>query len=385
MPTTRTACAAAPARRAGGVAWVGMVKECTAVPRVAADPVCAATCAYSTGRTGRGPAFTQMEMGGSMSSGPGDMQARLQLAAAVIEHTREAVMVADARGRVVSVNPAFGSLTGYTAAQAIGRHVRFLGSMRQGQAAFGEMWAAVQRSGHWQGEVWLRRRNGESFPAWQTVSSVRHGRALHYVALFSDIGPLKRAEQRLLHLAHHDALTGLPNRLLFEADLARSLQRARRQGQQIALLFVDLDCFKLVNDTLGHAAGDQLLRVIGARLRAAVRAEDAVARLGGDEFTVVLEEVGGVAGAALAAGKLLDAIAAPLALQGHTVSISASIGLALFPDHGADADALMHAADTAMYGAKRQGRRQCVLAEAGSCEAGPRGGTAAATGSPVFS
>jgi len=120
MPTTRTACAAAPARRAGGVAWVGMVKECTAVPRVAADPVCAATCAYSTGRTGRGPAFTQMEMGGSMSSGPGDMQARLQLAAAVIEHTREAVMVADARGRVVSVNPAFGSLTGYTAAQAIG-------------------------------------------------------------------------------------------------------------------------------------------------------------------------------------------------------------------------------------------------------------------------
>lgn len=125
-----------------------------------------------------------------MSSGEDDLQARLQLAAAVIEHTREAVMVADARGRVVSVNPAFGSLTGYTSAQAIGRHVRFLGSMPQGRTAFGEMWAAVQRSGHWQGEVWLRRRNRESFPAWQTVSGVRHGRALHYVTLFSDIGPL---------------------------------------------------------------------------------------------------------------------------------------------------------------------------------------------------
>ena len=320
-----------------------------------------------------------------MSSGEDDLQARLQLAAAVIEHTREAVMVADARGRVVSVNPAFGSLTGYTSAQAIGRHVRFLGSMPQGRTAFGEMWAAVQRSGHWQGEVWLRRRNGESFPAWQTVSGVRHGRALHYVALFSDIGPLKQAEQRLLHLAHHDALTGLPNRLQFENDLARSLQRAWRQGQQIALLFIDLDCFKLVNDTLGHAAGDELLRVVAARLRSAVRAEDAVARLGGDEFTVVLEEVDGAAGAALAAGKLLQAIVAPTVLQGRAVSISASIGIALFPAHGADADALLRAADAAMYRAKRQGRRHCVLAEAGPGGAGRRGGMAAVAAARVFS
>lgn len=327
-----------------------------------------------------------------MPSGRDELQARLQLAAAVVEHTREAVMVADARGRVVSVNPAFGSLTGYTAAQAVGRHVRFLGSGRHGWAAYGDMWAAVQRKGHWQGELWLRRRRGECFPAWQTVSGVRHhsGEVMHYVALFSDIAPLKQAEQRLLHLAHHDALTGLPNRLLFEADLARTLQRAWRQGQQIALLFVDLDCFKLVNDTLGHAAGDQLLRVIGARLRAAVRAEDAVARLGGDEFTVVLEEVGGAEGAALAAGKLLEAIAAPVALHGHAVSVSASIGMALFPDHGADADALMCAADAAMYRAKRQGRRHCVLAGAGSCEtgpgqAGPRGRVDAGAGAPMFS
>lgn len=313
-----------------------------------------------------------------MTFARGDLQSSLNLAAAVIENTREAVVVTDARGRIVSVNPAFGRLTGYTAAQALGRHVRFLGSGRHGWAGFGEMWTGVQRSGHWQGELWLRRRSGECFPAWLTVSGVRHGgrEVQHYVALFSDICTLKQAEQRLLHLAHHDALTGLPNRLRFEADLARSLQRAWRQGQQIALLFVDLDCFKLVNDTLGHAAGDQMLRVIGARLRAAVRAEDAVARLGGDEFTVVLEEVGGAAGATLAAGKLLEAINAPVALQGHAVSVSASIGVALFPDHGADADALMRAADAAMYRAKHQGQGQlhCVLAEAGSGDAVPRSG-----------
>jgi diguanylate cyclase (GGDEF)-like protein/PAS domain S-box-containing protein len=320
-----------------------------------------------------------------MSSDQEDVQARLQLAAAVIEHTREAVMVADARGRVVSVNPAFCNLTGYAAAQAVGRHVRFLAAGRRGRAVYREMWAAVQRNGHWQGELWHRRRNGEAFPAWQTVSGVRHGRALHYVALFSDIGPLKQAEQRLLHLAHHDALTGLPNRLQFENDLARSLQRAWRQGQQIALLFIDLDCFKLVNDTLGHAAGDELLRVVAARLRAVVRAEDAVARLGGDEFTVVLEEVDGAAGAALAAAKLLEAVAAPTVLQGRAVSVSASIGIALFPAHGADAGALMQAADAAMYRAKRQGRHHCVLAEAGPGGAGRRRGMAAVAGAPVFS
>jgi diguanylate cyclase (GGDEF)-like protein len=163
------------------------------------------------------------------------------------------------------------------------------------------------------------------------------------------------------------------------------LQRAWRQGQQIALLFIDLDCFKLVNDTLGHAAGDELLRVVAARLRAVVRAEDAVARLGGDEFTVVLEEVDGAAGAALAAAKLLEAVAAPTVLQGRAVSVSASIGIALFPAHGADAGALMQAADAAMYRAKRQGRHHCVLAEAGPGGAGRRRGMAAVAGAPVFS
>lgn len=330
----------------------------------------------------------QVDVGERMPSVRDDLQARLLLAAEVIEHTREAVMVTDAHARILSVNPAFCRLTGYTEAQALGHHVRFLGSGRHGQAAHGEMWAALGRSGHWQGEFWLRRRDGVRFPAWLTVSGVCHGgRELmrcghyahyeHYVVLFSDIGPIKQAEQKLLHLAHHDALTNLPNRLLFEADLARSLERARRQRQQIALMFIDLDCFKLVNDTLGHAAGDQMLRVVGARLRAAVRAEDAVARLGGDEFTVVLEEVGAAAGAAMAAEKMLETINVPMVLHGHGVSVSASIGIALFPTHGADADTLMRAADAAMYRAKRQGRCHYAFAATGPCEAGASGGEAA--------
>ena len=294
------------------------------------------------------------------SSRGGDTQpllARLQQQA--IDSTREALVITDARSRIVSVNPAFTAITGYTAAQAIGRDPRFLASGRHDAAFFAGMWDALGRSGHWRGEIWNRRCNGELFPAWQTISCVRNaaGEVVNYVALFSDIGALKQAEERALHLAHHDMLTGLPNRLLFAAQLAQSLQRAHRQGQQIALLFLDLDRFKSVNDTLGHAAGDELLRVVAARLRAAVRAEDTVARLGGDEFTVVLEEVAGAAAAAATARKLHDAIAAPMELQGRTITVSAAIGIALFPAHGSDADALMRAADVAMYRAKRRGRR----------------------------
>jgi len=283
--------------------------------------------------------------------------ARLQQKA--IDSTREGLVITDARSRVVSVNPAFTTITGYTAAQAIGRDPRFLASGRHDAAFFAEMWGELGRSGHWQGEIWNRRRDGELFPAWQTISCVRNaaGEVVNYVALFSDIGALKQAEERALHLAHHDVLTGLPNRLLFAAQLAQSLQRASRQGQQIALLFIDLDRFKSVNDTLGHAAGDELLRVVAQRLRAAVRAEDTVARLGGDEFTVVLEEVAGTAAAAATARKLHDALAAPMELQGRPVTVSATIGIALFPADGSDADTLMRAADVAMYRAKRRGRR----------------------------
>jgi diguanylate cyclase (GGDEF)-like protein/PAS domain S-box-containing protein len=316
-----------------------------------------AVAAAALGVLAGGPLARRLQSAAGHSNDPQALLARLQQQA--IDSTREALVITDAHSRVVSVNPAFTTITGYTAAQAIGCDPSFLASGRHDAAFFAEMWGALGRSGHWQGEIWNRRRNGELFPAWQTISCVRNaaGDVVNYVALFSDIGALKQAEERALHLAHHDMLTGLPNRLLFAAQLAHSLQRASRQRQQIALLFVDLDRFKFVNDTLGHAAGDELLRVVAARLRAAVRAEDTVARLGGDEFTVVLEEVAGAAAAAATALKLHDAIAAPMELQGRTVTVSATIGIALFPADGTDAGTLMRAADVAMYRAKRRGRR----------------------------
>ena len=302
---------------------------------------------------------------GGASHAPGGLAGRMDLAAAVIQNTCEAVMITDALGQVVWVNPAFSTITGYTAAEVGGRNPRFLSSGRHDAGFYREMWACLLRTGHWQGEIWNRRRNGELFPAWQTISSVRDaaGDVVNHVSLFSDIGALKRAEEQLRHMAHHDMLTGLPNRVLFAADLVHSLQRAERQGQRIALLFVDLDCFKLVNDTLGHAVGDRTLRIVGARLRAAVRAEDRVARLGGDEFTVVLEEVGGAPAVAAAANKLLAAVAQPMELEGRSVCISASIGIAVFPVDGTDADTLVRAADAAMYRAKRQGGRACTEIE----------------------
>lgn len=298
----------------------------------------------------------------------GDRPTLLQLleqASAVTDSLDEAVMVTDASGQIVAVNPAFTAITGFTPGEALHRNLGFLLSGRHDKAFHRAVWTSLKTTGHWQGEVWNRHRSGRRFPAWQTISPVRDaaGAIVGHAWLFSDISALKRDEERLLHLAHHDPLTDLPNRRSFGHDLARSLQRARRQRQGLALLFIDLDDFKAVNDSLGHAAGDQLLRVVGERLRDTLRAEDTVARLGGDEFTVVLEETNDADAAAGTAFKLLAAICTPVALDGCSVSVSASIGIALFPGDGANADELTRAADAAMYKAKLLGRQTYAFSE----------------------
>lgn len=280
----------------------------------------------------------------------------------VYECTQLPMLIIDPQGLVVAVNPAFTRVTGYPENEVIGKSWHLQTSYRHSPGFIEEMWSTLKQTGHWQGEVWNRRRNGETYPAWQCTSAVKDstGKATHYVSIVSDIGEVKRRDARWRYRAHHDGLTGLPNRLHFTDELARCVERARRRHQTFAVMFVDLDHFKWINDTLGHPAGDDLLAEIGRRLQGAVRAEDLVARIGGDEFTVLLEDMSCVADAERMAHKVIAAVGKPLKLQGQPLSVSASIGIAFFPDHGHDANALLQAADHAMYRAKQAGRRTFV-------------------------
>lgn len=283
---------------------------------------------------------------------------RLRQMARVFESTLEGVIITDAEERMTMINRAFTTITGYSEAEALGQTPRLLKSGRQDVDFYAEMWMSIRATGHWQGELWNRRKNGEVYPEWLTISAVEdeQGRVTHYVSVFSDISPLKQSQEKLNFLAHHDLLTGLPNRLLFNIRLEHSIERARRYRKLLAVLFFDLDHFKNVNDTLGHAAGDELLRWMAQHLTALTRAEDTVARMGGDEFTMLIEAVEEPNDAATVAGKLLDLFNQPLQLRQHEFFISVSIGISLYPNDGANADALIKNADAAMYQAKAQGR-----------------------------
>lgn len=286
------------------------------------------------------------------------VQERLRQAAIVFDSANDSIMLTDATTKIITVNRAFETITGYRFDEIVGKTPRFLQSGHQGREFYSQMWAALTHSGGWRGEIWNRHKDGEIYPAWENISVVKDdlGHITHYVSVLSDISAIKQAEERLSHLAHHDVLTGLPNRLLYRASLEKSLEQAKRHRRRVALLFLDLDRFKTVNDTLGHAAGDRLLQEIGVRLRRCVRAEDLVARLGGDEFTVILEEISCVDDAAHLAKKISDAIIQPIMLENKEMVVSASIGISLFPDDADNAEDLSRNADAAMYRAKDQGR-----------------------------
>jgi diguanylate cyclase (GGDEF)-like protein/PAS domain S-box-containing protein len=285
-------------------------------------------------------------------------EGKLRLAAQVFENSVEGITITDPDTRILAVNRAFTVVTGYSEQEVLGKTPRLLQSGRQSTGFYAAMWETLRSKGHWQGEIWNRRRNGEVFPEWLSISAVKDssGHVSNYVGVFSDITSLKDTENRLDYLAHHDLLTGLPNRLYFNQRVMLAIDNALRHERRFALIILDLDHFKNINDSLGHDTGDAFLRVIAARLRERMRTGDTLARLGGDEFIALIENIGEAADAELVARQMLDSLAGQIAAKGHELFISASIGISVFPADGGDVHSLVKHAEAAMYKAKSAGR-----------------------------
>jgi diguanylate cyclase (GGDEF)-like protein/PAS domain S-box-containing protein len=290
-----------------------------------------------------------------------------RLMAKVFENAAEGVVITTPDGTILTVNRAFSEVTGYTAEEAVGRTPHILHSGRQDRDFYANMWRKLLADGDWQGEIWNRRKNGDVYLEWLSIACVRneHGQTTHYVAIFSDITTEKENAERLYHLAHYDPLTELPNRVLFQDRFKQAIARARRGERRIAVMFLDLDGFKKVNDQFGHSAGDALLAQVAARLAAQLRESDTVARLGGDEFSIILPDMFETDGLIQVATKVIDAIAAPFMLGGQATHITTSIGISIYPKDGLDADNLLQRADLAMYEAKRRGKNQFCFFEPG--------------------
>ncbi len=280
------------------------------------------------------------------------------LTARVIENAAEGIVITDAHRIIRSVNPAFEKSTGYSAHEAIGRTPAMLQSGRHDESFYKEMWRTLESHGQWQGEVWNRHKSGEIYPEWLSISAVRDSRqkVTHYVGIFSDAHTQEHILERLHYLAYYDGLTGLPNRRLFLDRLSISLAQARRDGHMLAVMFIDLDHFKQINDSMGHKIGDSLLMAVTERLKACLRDGDTLARLGGDEFTVILPALSKPDAATHVARKFLASYARPVSIEGHELNITGSIGISIFPADGEDADSLLNHADIAMYQIKGSGR-----------------------------
>lgn len=283
----------------------------------------------------------------------------LRLAATVFHNSAEGVLITDAFGTIESVNPAFTHITGYEADDAIGRNPRILRSNHHDEAFFSAFWTSLTSTGSWQGEIWNRRKNGEVYLQWMTVNSVPAiaGNGVRYVAVFHDITDSWTENDRMKHLAFHDALTGLPNRALLQERLEHAIQRCERDRTRLGVMLLDLDGFKMVNDSLGHDIGDLLLKAVVARIETCVRrGSDTVARLGGDEFIVLTEELSTNEACATLASQIIGEIAKPFELNGNTINVGVSLGIAVYPENGINAAELIKHADIAMYAAKTDGK-----------------------------
>ncbi len=285
-------------------------------------------------------------------------QEELRLYATVFTNAAEGMAITDAASRIIAINPAFTRITGYAPGDIVGQRPSKLNSGRQDREFYREMWQTLASRGQWQGEIWNQRHDGTAFPEWLSITAVRDtkGVTTHYIGIFSDMTERKEAEARIHHLSHHDALTSLPNRLLLQGRLNRAILQARNRDRHVAVLLLDLDRFKTINETLGHEAGDALLVQVTQRCLGAVRDTDTVARQGGDEFVILLPELAHAQDAAQVARKILSALTQPFQLGPHALTVTGSIGIALYPGDGQNDSALLRNADTAMYRAKGEGR-----------------------------
>ena len=286
---------------------------------------------------------------------------KLQLAASVFSHSREGIMITDAEGTILDVNDAFTRITGYRSDEVVGNNPRILKSGRQGPEYYVAMWRSLVEKGHWYGEVWNRRKDGRIFAEMQTISAVydASGNIRQYVALFSDVTMAKEHEKRLEHIAHYDALTSLPNRVLLADRLRQSMTQTQRSGKRLAVVFLDLDGFKAINDTHGHEAGDQLLIALSTRMKHVLREGDTLARIGGDEFVVVLLDLTDAVACIPLVSRLLTAAAQPVVVDDVVIRVSASVGVTFYPQaEDIDADQLLRQADQSMYQAKVAGKNR---------------------------
>lgn len=290
-------------------------------------------------------------------------QENLHLARQVIKASRDGIMVTDVQGFILSVNPAFTRITGYSAAEAIGNTPALLKSGRHDTEFYRRMWDAVYSHGSWAGEVWNRRKNGEIYPEWLTINAIRNhtGEITKFAAILTDITDRKKREEQIKNLAYYDVLTGLPNRRLFNDRLNVAIANAHRHNHLLGVVFIDLDQFKRINDTLGHSIGDQLLVEAARRIQSVVREGDTVARMGGDEFTLLLQEIENADDTVALVQRILGILAQPVVLASNTLYITASVGISLYPHDGRNSETLIRNADTAMYRAKDNGRNSYQL------------------------
>jgi diguanylate cyclase (GGDEF)-like protein/PAS domain S-box-containing protein len=288
------------------------------------------------------------------------IERKLKLSDIVFENTTEGIVITNGKNKIISVNNSFSKITGYTREKIIGKNPKFLQSGKHDKLFYENLWKELSTNGQYQGEIWNRKKSGEIYPEWLNINVVKNseGNIINYVAIFSDITKIKDSNEKIEFLAHHDVLTNLPNRLLLKTRIDQSIIHANNLNEILAVLFIDIDNFKIINDTYGHTIGDKIINLVASRLKRDLRKKDTISRIGGDEFIIVIEDINNIENIKKIALKILNDFKEPLKLEEYLFDVTISIGISLFPNNGLNAEDLIKQADTAMYSAKNAGKNQ---------------------------